>query len=89
MTFLAARSHSSVIMAFYLGNVFMTRSFILASLLFTASSAFDFGSLMQSLAPVATPVVDSVAASDPLILRYIQTGSTPGMAQLVQAALVP
>ncbi len=25
----------------------------------------------------------------PLILQYIQTGSTPGMAQLVQAALVP
>lgn len=134
-------------------------------------SAFDFGGLMQTVAPVAAPVADATLASNPLIknittttgvtptqaiggtaailneaktnmapsdytalsqqmpqlgtilsaapagvigsgtvasqfgvlgmdasmidkftpliLQYIQTGSTPGMAQLVQAALVP
>lgn len=141
------------------------------SLTLTSASAFDFGSLMQTVAPVAAPVADATLASNPLIknittttgvtptqavggtaailneaktnmsptdysalsqqmpqlgtivsaapagimgtgsvasqfgalgmdpsmidkftpliLQYIQTGSTPGMAQLVQAALVP
>ncbi len=67
----------------------MTRSFILASLLFTASSAFDFGSLMQSVAPVATPVVDSVATSNPLIKNITTTlGVTPTQALGGTAAIL-
>ncbi|MCK9373922.1 MAG: DUF2780 domain-containing protein [Sulfuricurvum sp.] len=64
------------------------RSITLATLLLFGSlqtaSAFDFGSLMQSVAPVATavaPVADNVLVSNPLIKNITTTlGVTPTQA---------
>lgn len=62
------------------------RSFTLASLLLIGSyaHAFDFGSMMQTvapLAPVAAPMADSALSSNPLIKNITDTlGVTPTQA---------
>lgn len=70
------------------------RSFTLAAVLFLASSlnALDFGSLMQSVTPVAqsaTPTVDASLSSNPLIKNLTTTlGVTPTQAIGGTAAII-
>ena len=72
------------------------RSLTLASLLlfgtFESANAFDFGSAMQSVAPVTqalTPVVDAKLTSNPLIKNITTTlGVTPTQAVGGTAAII-
>ncbi|MDD5717707.1 MAG: DUF2780 domain-containing protein [Sulfuricurvum sp.] len=70
------------------------RSFALASLLLLISNAnaFDFGSVMQTVAPVTqvlTPVVDEKLTSNPLIKNITSTlGVTPTQAVGGTAAII-
>lgn len=69
------------------------RSLALATfLLLTNASAFDFGSLMQSVAPVAqsvAPIADSALTSNPLIKNITSTlGVTPTQAIGGAAAVI-
>lgn len=60
-----------------------------AVLLSTQLSAFDFGGLAETLAPVATPMVDSAAASNPLIKNITSSlGVTPTQAVGGTAAIL-
>lgn len=54
---------------------------IALSLILTPASAFDFGGLMQSVAPVAAPVADAALSANPLIKNITtSTGVTPTQA---------
>lgn len=70
------------------------RSFTLAALLLLVSNAnaFDFGSLMQTVAPVAqtaAPIADSALTSNPLIKNLTTTlGVTPTQAIGGTAAII-
>lgn len=71
----------------------MIRSFSLAALLFAASAnAFDFGSVVQTVAPVAqtaAPIADSTLTSNPLIKNLTTTlGVTPTQAIGGTAAVI-
>jgi hypothetical protein len=59
----------------------VSASCIALSLTAAPASAFDFGGLMQTVAPIATPAIDSVATSNPLIKNITTTlGVTPTQA---------